>query len=138
VAASTGQKRGQLTDRVQEKAKGLLGREISLTELRLIPYIVYTMVNDQRIDRAKINVDEREIVRRWQDEGRIEFSAPHLAVTKEFFDACNELLWLACVDLSDSLQRQFLDLNDEREDIAQRKDWDGERDIDEIGKGDAA
>ena len=42
--------RGVLTEKVQEIAKKMIGREISRTELRLIPHIQYLMVNEQKIN----------------------------------------------------------------------------------------
>lgn len=40
------QSRGQLTERVKLLSKKLLGYEIEKTELRLMPYIIVTMMDE--------------------------------------------------------------------------------------------
>lgn len=95
------QKRGQLTERVQQRSKQLMGREIDVTELRLMPYVQYVMMNEQRIDEAKLSLHDISILETWRDENHIEWGASeHIAVSKEFWDIINELVWLAYVDLS--------------------------------------
>ena len=64
-------KRGELTDAIQEKAKIFLGREITVAELRLYPYISHVLQNDQYIDQRKINAKEREVLHTLDDEGQI-------------------------------------------------------------------
>lgn len=90
--------RGALTERVQEKAKEVLGREISLRELRLMPYLQFVLMNNQRLEPHKINQEEREILSSWREAGWLEGGASGVAVTKQFWDALNELLWLSYVD----------------------------------------
>lgn len=94
--------RGELTKEVQAKAKELFGYEIDMRGLRLIPYILYELANSgefgARIERIKINDDDRFWLRRWTDEKRIKWSAPWLTVTKEFYDAAYELQWMAYVN----------------------------------------
>ncbi len=93
------QKRGEFTERIKEKGKELLGREITLREFRLMPYIQYVMVNEQRLDINKVSGEEREVLRIWKDEGHVEGGASGLAITKEFWDIINELIFLGYVDL---------------------------------------
>ena len=85
--------RGQLNKQVQEKAKSFLGREMDVRELRLIPYIQYTMVNSQKIDPRHINQEEREILQKWKETGHVEGGITGLAITKEFWDFMCEILW---------------------------------------------
>jgi len=85
--------RGRLDDKVQELAKGFLGREIDRTELRLYPYLAYLMQNEQRIDPNKCNQDDRVVLQRLRDEGHIDGGASGLSMTKEFWDYINEVLW---------------------------------------------
>jgi hypothetical protein len=94
------QKRGQLTDRIIEKSNELLGYEITQQELRLLPYLQYLMVNEQRIDPNRINDDERKILSKWRKAGHIEGGASGLGMTKEFWDIINELIFLGYVDLT--------------------------------------
>jgi len=49
------QKRGQLTQRIKEMSVELLDYEITQNELRLIPYLQYKLVNEQRLKPEHIN-----------------------------------------------------------------------------------
>lgn len=89
--------RGSLTDEVKERSKALLGYEIDLTELRLMPYIQFTMMNDQRLDPRKINGSEREVLKRWKGAGHIEGGASGLSITREFWNIINDLLFMSYV-----------------------------------------
>jgi len=89
--------RGKLTDDISKKATELLGIDITVRELRLMPYIQYVMMNDQRIEPRKINKEEREILSKWRDKKWIEGGASGLTITKTFWDAINEILWLGYV-----------------------------------------
>lgn len=89
--------RGQLTEQVAEKARDLLGRDITVAELRLMPYVQYTMMNDQRLDPNKCNSDDRKVLSLWREEGHIEGGAGGLSMTKDFWDILNEIMWLSYV-----------------------------------------
>ena len=89
--------RGILTKEVQEIAKKHIGREITVTELRLIPYIQNVMVNEQKLDIRKINQDERNVLRKWKDVELIEGGASGLAITKPFWDFMCEILFQSYV-----------------------------------------
>jgi hypothetical protein len=90
--------RGELTDAVRGKMESFLGRETSVPELRLLPYVQYAMVNDQKIDPARINQVERGILRLWKDAGYVEGGMTGLAITKkEFWDFACEILFMAYV-----------------------------------------
>ena len=90
--------RGKITMELRDKAKELLDIEISIIELRLIPYIQFLLVNQQRIQPNKINQDEREILSSWRKKGWLVGGAGgDLEVSKEFWDAMHELLWISYV-----------------------------------------
>ncbi|KKL85300.1 hypothetical protein LCGC14_1956070 [marine sediment metagenome] len=93
------QRRGRLTERIKEKSKELLGYEIDKVELRLMAHIQYVMVNSQKLDPNKINVEERAILRRLKTSGHIEGGAGGLRITKEFWDILCEIIFLGYVDL---------------------------------------
>lgn len=93
------QGRGELTPRVQQKAVALFGAEITTRELRLMPYLSSCMQNFQRLEPIAINAEEREILSKWRKAGYIEGGASGLGMTKEFWDAMQELIWLAYCDL---------------------------------------
>lgn len=93
--------RGKLSDKCQKKAIEVLGREISLLELRVMPYIQYVMMNEQRIEPAKINTEERKILSEWRKQGHIEGGSSGLSVTNYFWRAINEILYIAYVECAD-------------------------------------
>jgi len=93
------QGRGELTAFVKKKSKELLGYEIGLRELRLMPYIQYVMVNEQKLDTNKVNAEERTILRSWKDKGYIKGGASGLQITKDFWDSICEIIFAAYVDI---------------------------------------
>lgn len=93
------QKRGQLTNRIKEKSKELLGEEITQTELRIMPYIQYVMTNEQKINPDHLNGEERQILSKWRKKGYIEGGASGLTITKEFWDIICNIIFLGYVDL---------------------------------------
>ena len=94
------QDRGCLTDRIKQKSKELLGYELDITELRLMPYIMYVMVNEQRLDINKCNWQDRKVLKRWREAGHIEGGVSGLIITKEFWDVLCEITFLGYVDLT--------------------------------------
>lgn len=89
--------RGCLSLTVSQKASELLGCDITTTELRLMPYVQYVMVNDQMIDPNKVNPEERKILQKWRRRGWISGGVSGLAMSKEFWDAIHEILWISYV-----------------------------------------
>ena len=97
--ATATQERGQLTDRIRSKSKELLGYEMDRVELRLMPYILTVMINDQRIEPRKVNGEERTILSKWRKAGHIEGGAGGLVITEEFWNILCEIVRLGYVDL---------------------------------------
>lgn len=89
--------RGKLTDEIKKKSKDLIGYEISQKELRLLAYIDYIMKNEQYINIAKIDGEERDILQKWKELGYMEGGASGLSITKEFYDVMQEILWLGYI-----------------------------------------
>ena len=89
--------RGMLTTDVQKAAKIIIGRGITLRELRLIPYIQYVMCNDRKLKIQCINEEERKILQQWKKQGHIQGGASGLAITKHFWDFMCEVLFIAYV-----------------------------------------
>ncbi len=89
--------RGMLTEEVNKIAEDMIHRKITQIELRLIPYIQYVMVNEQKLDPNRINGDERKILQKWREEGYIEGGASGLSITKEFWKFMSEILFEAYV-----------------------------------------
>ncbi len=98
--------RGELTPEVAEKMREFLNKEPTVKELRLIPYIVYRAVNEQYIELTKINREEVEILSEFCNKGYMTEHEPFMGdlqkvqftMTKEFWDFCNEILWLGYVE----------------------------------------
>lgn len=67
--------RGALTKQIQELAMKFLGREMTTPELRLLPYINYTMTNDQKLDPRRCNRKDRDVLQLWREAGHIEGGA---------------------------------------------------------------
>jgi hypothetical protein len=92
-------KRGQLSPEIIAKAREFFGYDINRTELRLLPYIHSVSVNDQVIDPRRVNDEEIAILRKWDIDGHLLLSpSSTLEITKPFYDAINEILWIAYVD----------------------------------------
>jgi hypothetical protein len=91
--------RGQLTPDAQTIAQQFLGREITQTELRLYPYIQYTMMNSQKLDASHINPDEREILSVLRKEGHIDGGVGKMSVTREFWQYLSDILYETYVDI---------------------------------------
>jgi len=93
------QPRGKLTDRIKAKSMELLGYEIDVTELRMMPYVFYVMQNKQRVDPSSCNAADREVLSKWRGAGHIEGGASNMLITKEFWDIMSELIFLGYVDI---------------------------------------
>jgi hypothetical protein len=93
------QGRGMLTERIKKRSKELLGYEIDTRELRLMPYVLTVMMNEQKIDVRRINQEEREILSKWRNAGHVEGGASGMGITKEFYNILCELVFLGYVDL---------------------------------------
>lgn len=91
--------RGALTDSVTAIALERIGRPISLRELRMIPYVQYVMVNEQKIDPMRISPDERRVLSLWRKEGHIQGGASGVSITKEFWNFMCAILYESYVNI---------------------------------------
>jgi superfamily I DNA and/or RNA helicase len=98
--------RGKLTPKIEELASLHFGWDdpkISKRELRLLPFIDFTMKNGQLLDIRKINHEEYEIIMKWVEECHITLDAnERMTITKEFYDGMSEILWEAYIKTGDS------------------------------------
>lgn len=90
--------RGRISDAVDTAARAKLGRSITQMELRLMPYVQYCLMNDENIDPARINQQEREILAQWRIDGWIGGGASELRCSKDFWDGMNHVLWFGYVN----------------------------------------
>lgn len=93
--------RGCLTKRIEEMSEKFLGRKMTQTELRLMPYLQYVMMNSQKLEPNKINQEEREILRTLKNEKHIEGGASGLSMTREYWDFLCDVLWYSYVVCED-------------------------------------
>ena len=94
------QSRGALTERVQNKAVELFGREITTKELRLMPYILTCAQDKRYIDQSKINDAERELLNQWFNDEWLSGASYEFCISHDYYIKFAELIWLAYVDLS--------------------------------------
>ena len=91
--------RGVLTDKIQAKAKKFLQREISQKELRLYPYIDYSIKNGcQGWSYSKMDEEEIKILNRLYSEGYIIYSPEKVIVTRIFYDFMQDILATSYVE----------------------------------------
>ena len=91
--------RGQLTQQITDYTKEKMGYEINQTELRLMPYILYVMMNSQKIDPRRCNQDDREILAKWRKSDYIEGGASGLSISREFWEIICEVCFVGYVDM---------------------------------------
>lgn len=85
--------RGMLTDKIQEKAVSFLNREITQKELRLYPYIDYSIKNGcYRWSYAKMDEEEIKILNKLYDEKHIVYSPEKIIVTRKFYNYIQDIL----------------------------------------------
>lgn len=98
--------RGCLTKEIKEKAEKYLGREFTVTELRLYPYIQYCVMNGGYIERSKINAEERDILRNLESEKNlIRGFSGQIYPTREFWMFLNDIMADTYVALVEDIER---------------------------------
>lgn len=84
-----------------KKTRGVLTEEIKLKygitqeELRLIPYLHYCIINNQRLDLEKLTRQEVKILLKWENEGFIiaSFEDPCVITSRRFWDIMSDVLF---------------------------------------------
>ena len=77
--------------------------EITQTELRLMPYVQYCLMNDQNIAPACCNKDDREVFSKWRERGWICAMSTGLQVSSEFYDIMCKILKVGYVESCDRI-----------------------------------
>lgn len=91
--------RGQLTEELKEDLRikrSLNGREITLTELRLYPYLLYLAVNDGKIERGKVTQEEMRVIKEFVDRGVLEIE-PRVKPNEFLWEFMNYVVYKAYV-----------------------------------------
>jgi len=92
--------RGCLNENVQKLAKDFLGHEMTVDELRMIPYVQYLMVNEQKLDPEHMNKSDRDVWAKWKKAGHVDGGMAGMSVTKAFWDFMCNVLWETYVDIN--------------------------------------
>lgn len=97
--------RGKLTEEIKNDPyiKNRFGREITLKELRLFPYLQYLAVNDGKLDRAKITPSEMNIIKKLKDDGYL-ITEPRVIPSKELWDLMCRVIYKGYVDYEQGKQ----------------------------------
>lgn len=91
--------RGIITDEIIEKSKLFLGREITQKELRLYPYIDYSIKNAcQGWSYDKMDLEEIEILNKLYSENHLIYSPEKVIVSRKFYDFLQDILAESYVD----------------------------------------
>lgn len=88
--------RGRITNKIRIKAHEILGiKNISTDELRLMYYIHQIILVNHYIYSKDFSKNDMLIIKRWREEGWIKGEKKDFfEVSKEFYDAISEILWL--------------------------------------------
>lgn len=91
--------RGVITDKIIKKSKLFLGREITQKELRLYPYIDYSIKNScQGWSYDKMDLEEIDILNKLYDEKHLIYSPEKVIVSRKFYDFLQDILAESYVD----------------------------------------
>ena len=77
--------RGVLTEEVR-KVMIENGFEGNVRELRLMPYIVYCLLDNIDLEPSKITPEERSILASWKGKGYLSGISSEFGVTEDFFN----------------------------------------------------
>lgn len=83
--------RGKLTDKVKEVMQKE-GFEGTVRELRLLPYIMVRLLDNRNLDPSVISSEEREILCKWKEEGKLSGITSNFGVTEDFLDKMIKVL----------------------------------------------
>lgn len=96
--------RGHLTPEAVAYWKEATNRELTVTELRLMPFIQYTVMNGGKLEGKRINADERKVLTSLQVNAWIVFRRMpgqpgwyRLGVSQAFWERMNHVLLLTYV-----------------------------------------
>ena len=77
---------------VKKEFEEFLKRDPSLLEIRLFPYLIYSLM-DQMIEREKITLEERELLKNYERRGFIKKRGTDIGCTKEFWDFITDIAY---------------------------------------------
>jgi hypothetical protein len=83
--------RGVLTEKVKQIANKY-NWDITLVELRLLPYIMLHLIDNDKINPQSLNKEELDTLKQWLLNNKIKIEDFKVKVTPEFYDIMVELL----------------------------------------------
>ena len=91
--------RGILTEEIKALSKELIGYEMCVKELRLMPYIQFCLMNSESININKVNSEERTILMKLIKAGHIKSPSSCLMVSSTYYDIICKIMKVAyCVE----------------------------------------
>jgi hypothetical protein len=84
--------RGMLTTKARKISTKFLGRELTVKELRLLPYLDYCMKNDSCMNRSRMNEEEVESINTWIEEGHLFGTIERIWCTRKFYRFMQSIL----------------------------------------------
>jgi len=89
--------RGEFTVELAWYVLGKYGIAIDVGVLRLMPYLMYLVVNGESVSRRRVKEDEESIIIEMVANGWIKLPYDDLSVTREFYDMANDILWYSYI-----------------------------------------
>lgn len=89
--------RGCITKEITEASKKFMGCEITVRELRLLPYLQDCLMNCRTLSRQSLNEEETGILFDWKERGYISGDILMPVLTKEFYDFMCEVLYYSYI-----------------------------------------
>ena len=77
---------------VKKDFEKFLGRDPSLLEIRLFPYLIYSLM-DQMIEREKITLEEKVLLTNYEKQGFIKKRGTDIGCTKEFWNFITDVVY---------------------------------------------
>lgn len=90
--------RGQPTTNTPSICKQYGVSNLTVKEIKLIPYLLYACVNFGVLNRNKINREEAEILLNWQDQNYIAWTANNIFISEHFYNFCNAIVFDSYVE----------------------------------------
>lgn len=105
--------RGVLTPEVKEAMENFLKEESTVTQLRLLPYLLHCLMNNGNLNLEKINDEEGDILAEWNEKGFISITETNYILrigdrhclhtnvkirNKEFYDWMCNIIYLSYIN----------------------------------------
>lgn len=82
----------EFVESMNPRFQQMFGRDTSLLEIRLLPYLMYSLT-DQCMERSKLRNGERELLNEYQSKGFIVKNGTDIGCTKEFWNFISSVVY---------------------------------------------